>query len=311
MSGAATGWAWKQPVPSASAKFVLVAMADQTTGGLVFMSVNTISQRTGLDRKTVMTSIAKLVDWGLLSDTGERRGRTGGVPVYRLPMNEDLFDNAPYQQSSTKSGTGTKTGTASEAVPVFPGSGNNFPGKRYQKRDTDTEALIQELDPSLLPRARAADQPDATAAEPATTSTGEACRAMRDAGMPLSRLNPSHPDLGRALAAGVTATELADVTREVVARGGAPPNIAYVCRTAIGRREESARLGDPANASQTDPGSHQPRRAATARPSAAQRVVENIMRRRAAEAAGAPDVGRTERENGDALRSRVDEPVQW
>lgn len=301
MSGAALGWAWKQPVPMAAAKFVLVALADQATTDLAFFAVSSIARNTGLDRKTVMTSIARLIEWGLLVDTGERRGRTGSIPVYRLLMNEGLFDNAPYP-SGAKSGTGTKTGTASEAVPKTDSSGTTFSGKRYQKRDTDPRALIQELDP-LSSRAPAhetanvetpapnephaghtvypgfeADHDSATQPD-APTPGAAACRAMREAGMPLSHLNPSNALLLETLAAGVTPSELADGTREVVARGGAPPNMAYVCRTALGRRRDAALIRNENNGRPTDQNRSQPSRAAGAKPSALQRVVAGIMAR--------------------------------
>jgi hypothetical protein len=295
----------------ASAKLVLLLMADQTTGDLAFLAVNTIARRTGLDRKTVMTSIARLIEWGLIEDTGERRGRTGSVPVYRLLTNEDLFDNEPYPKASsgTKTGTSTKTGTASEAVPKTDGSGTVFPTKQYQKRDTDTELLTQELDPSLSPCARATPtdhaHPEAAEAErsphavypgfesergehalPDSASPGTlACIALRKAGMGATSLNPSHPTLLRALEAGVTPTELADVAREVLARGGAPPNLPYVCRTAAGRRrDEATRARGCTDASPTGQSSSRPSRPRGAPPSALQRVVAGIMSRGEADA---------------------------
>lgn len=282
MSSDALSWAMKQAAPS-SAKFVLVVMADQVTTDLCFMTCATIAARTCQDRKTVLANLARLQEWGLIEDTGERRGRTGSVPVYRLRIGEDLFDNVPHS-SGTKSGTCTKTGTASEAVPNLDGSSTVFPAKQSQNWDTDTKQTRN--DPSRAPPARAHEAPAAAGPPaPGPTPAGVACRAMRDAGMPLSRLNPSHPELQRALEAGVTAAELADVTREIVARGGAPPNMVYVCRTAMGRRRDAANHGSASDASPADQNHHPPSRASGARPSAIQRAVAGIVARREREGA--------------------------
>lgn len=287
-------WAWKQPVPMASAKFVLIALADQMTTDLAFMAVSTIAKRTGLDRKTVMTSIARLAEWGFIEDTGEKRGRTGSVPVYRVLMNDGLFDNAPYP-SGPKSGTGTKNGTASEAVPKTDSSGTVFPTKQYQKRDIDTQ-LTQELDPTHTPPAREADataaaEPDVDAnPRPTAPSLGaQATRAMIEAGMPATRVNPSHPELLAALEI-VKPRELADVVREVISRGTGPPAMVYVIRTALGRHRDAAR--EPADAKQSSPTRQPSHRDSTPR-SANARMLAAIKRRRAREAAGAAGVDTT------------------
>lgn len=257
MSSDGLCWAWKQQVPMASAKFVLIALADQMTTDLAFMAVSTIARRTGLDRKTVMMSIARLSEWGFIEDTGEKRGRTGSIPVYRVLMNDGLFDNAPYQ-SGPKSGTGTKNGTASEAVPKTDSSGTTFPTKQYQKRDTDTQ-LTQELDPIHTQRARDDDDPAQLpnhAPEQPPPSLGTlAAKAMIEAGLPASRVNPSHPELLAAVAAGVTPPELADVAREFISRGTGPPAMVYVIRTAVGRRKNAVRQQEHSDA---DPATHRP-----------------------------------------------------
>ena len=294
MSSDGLSWAWKQPVPMASAKFVLIALADQMTTDLAFMAVSTIVKRTGLDRKTVMTSVARLVEWGFLEDTGEKRGRTGSVPVYRVLMGEGLFDNCPYP-SGTKSGTGTNNGTASEAVPKTDGSSTVFPTKQYQKRDIDTQ-LTQELDPIHTPGAREAAEPPAEAQPPdgvvpTPTPGALATRALIDAGMSPSRVNPSHPELLAALKI-VTVKELADVARELISRGTGPPAMVYVIRTAVGRHETAVHQQEYHDA---DPATHRP--GSSDRPpgrrarSAVGRQIDAIKRRRAREASGPTGMG--------------------
>lgn len=270
-------WARKQKVPRSAAKFVLWVMADLAASDLSFVSVGYIADATGMDRKTVMANIDRLQRWGLIEDTGERRGKTKQIPVYRLRMEGDLFDNAP---NGTKNGTGTKSGTDSgETVPIFPPNSTNFSGKRYQKRDTDPK---DPKDPNISLSARAAE----STAAPSPSQAGMACRALHEAGMPLSRLNPSHPVLLSTLKADVTIAELEDTARELIARGGAPPGLVYVCRTALGRRQDAAANPPPGETHAASP--IHPRRSAqpvSRNPSAAQRIVASILARRADAAA--------------------------
>lgn len=234
MSGAALAWALKQPVPMSSAKFVLVVMADQTTSDLAFMSLAALSKATAQDRKTIVAGLNRLIEWGLIEDTGEKRGRTGQIPVYRLLMGEGLFDVAPFDKKHAKSGTVPKT----EPVPKTEGNSTVFPIEQSQKRDTDPK--LTQNDPSLSPRAQEPEPLDPPR-EPSKPSPGAlATIAMRKAGMPASRLNPSHAELLAALDAGVTPAELADVVSEYLARGTGPPSMTYVIRTALGRRRDAA-----------------------------------------------------------------------
>lgn len=285
MSGAALGWAWKQPVPMAAAKFVLVAFADQTTSDLAFMSLAAISDMTGLDRKTVVASIARLIEWGLIEDTGERRGRTGQIPVYRMMLGEGLFDNAHYDQKNPKSGTVPKT----EPVPKTDGNSTAFPTKQSQKRYSDPRALDPRADPIHPPRARdaapvpaEAQSPDVTTPTPGALAT----RAMIEAGMPATRVNPSHPELLAALKT-VTAQELADVTRELISHGTGPPAMVYVIRTAVGRRRTADHQQETTDADRaTRVRGVQSSPAADRARSAVGRQLEAIKRRRAREAGG-------------------------
>lgn len=224
MSGAAFAWALKQPIPMSAAKFVLCIMADQATTDLAFLAVDTIAKHTSLNRKTVMASIDRLVQWNLIEDTGERRGRTGQIPVYRLLMKEGLFDNE-YHSKRPKNGTGTKNGT----VPKPAANGTNFGAEASQKRDTDLNDLS---DPSL-----------------SDARVTECAKAIIAAGFPAMRMNQSHPKL-IAAAAACTPRELADVVTEYIRRGTGPPNLAYVCTTALNRRREAH--ANPSQASRND-----------------------------------------------------------
>lgn len=123
MSFEAIQWAFEQAVPQSSAKLVLIALAnfagDDSTA---WPSVAAICRLTTQDRKTVMRSLARLVSWGLVEDSGMRKGGTGSVVVYRL--------------GSTKTGTPKQCQERDclpdQAVPDFPASCTNFPDKQYQ-----------------------------------------------------------------------------------------------------------------------------------------------------------------------------------
>lgn len=140
MSVEALSWAFKQEVESSSIKFVLVTISnfasDET--GLAFPSIETLTKRTGHNRKTVIAAIDWLEKSGFLSDTGERRGHTKSVKVYRVHHEK---------VSSPKNGTSSKNG----AVPFLPGSSpENGIGKQSLKRDTESSVLESSEEPSVL-----------------------------------------------------------------------------------------------------------------------------------------------------------------
>lgn len=86
MSRPAVEWAATQKPPQPADKLVLWALADATNikTGLAFPSVAAIADFTGLERKRVMSSLARLEREGFAFDTGERIGRTKQVKVWRL-----------------------------------------------------------------------------------------------------------------------------------------------------------------------------------------------------------------------------------
>jgi pyocin large subunit-like protein len=143
-------WAFKQPVPNSSAKFVLVALAnranpDQKGRVIAWPSIDYIANVTSQNRKTVITNLAKLREWKLIDDTGDRVGRTGQIPVYELKVPGDLFTEQAQKRNSSRTGTVPKTVRKS---PVFS-------SKQSQKRDTDSfkdSSLIQSRDEKAAER---------------------------------------------------------------------------------------------------------------------------------------------------------------
>jgi hypothetical protein len=150
-------WALAQPVTKSSAKFVLVAMADCVHADdgpdmVCWPSYRALATRTSQDVKTVEVSVHRLRDWGFIADTGERKGDTGQVVVYRLnntnsgvvtpilqpaapPPAAPLPTAAPFIKTSESGGVDTagKTPVFPSKTPVFPAKGPQIPGERTPK----------------------------------------------------------------------------------------------------------------------------------------------------------------------------------
>lgn len=131
------------------------------------------------------------------------------VAKYKLLRSAERATNAlPTGDYGVKNGTGTGTGSKPST-------------EVGEVRDPPAPAEGETL-------------PDPAGHEP--TEAGAACKAIRLAGV--ADVNPSHPDLQRLLAAGVTATVLADTAKVIVAKG--KPSFAYLLRTVEGQRIDAA-----------------------------------------------------------------------
>lgn len=74
----------------AADKLVLWALADAANDKtlLAFPSNAAVVEFTGLERKRVITSLARLASMKLIEDTGERIGKTKQVRVWRVMMTD-------------------------------------------------------------------------------------------------------------------------------------------------------------------------------------------------------------------------------
>ncbi len=142
MSFEAISWASRQTVGKSSAKFVLIAMANNADAqGFAWPSIAHICEVTEQDRKTVMAAIQMLRESGYLIETGEKKGTTKQVSVYRLSLEErasNSAENGTVKQSQKRNSP--KNGT----VPNLPGNSTVFPHKQSQKRDTEPSVTIKE-----------------------------------------------------------------------------------------------------------------------------------------------------------------------
>ena len=146
MSFDAIKWAMGQKVGKSSTKFLLVAMAncvnEKESLDVCWPSVGHLCEATDLDRKTVLDGVRRLREFGLITDTGTRRGVTGQVIVYRLNLGQLAIhqetQNTP-ENGTVKGDSNTENGTVKESqnrdssengtVPFFPHNSTVFPIK--------------------------------------------------------------------------------------------------------------------------------------------------------------------------------------
>lgn len=92
MSLDASVWAWKIDLKEKQGgcrkplkRLVLLSLADRAgEDHCCYPSMQRLEKDTGLERKTVLKIIAELLEDGFILDTGERKGNTKRVKVYRL-----------------------------------------------------------------------------------------------------------------------------------------------------------------------------------------------------------------------------------
>ncbi len=108
MSRLATNWAWDLDIKPATLKLILLSMADRADEyHTCYPSNSRLEKDTGLNIKTVQTGILKLIEMGLIKDTGKRKGPTNSVRVFQLNI-----EIKEVKTSSPKNGSSTKIGVA-------------------------------------------------------------------------------------------------------------------------------------------------------------------------------------------------------
>lgn len=104
MSSEALAWAFKQDCKSSSVKFTLVALCECANyrTGRITPSIEHICEITGQNRKTIINNIAELERQGVISDTGERVGRTKQIKVYQAAMGTVPKTEPSLERNSTE-----------------------------------------------------------------------------------------------------------------------------------------------------------------------------------------------------------------
>ncbi|MFH7347224.1 helix-turn-helix domain-containing protein [Acinetobacter variabilis] len=152
MSLDATTWAWKvrqKQKPGGSTKplkrLVLLSLADRAgEDHCAYPSIARLVEDTEMDRKTVLKIIDELIQDELIEDTGERKGRTKQVKVYRL-IGVNGRETVPTMESfdaENEDLKGPNIGTvptteqfqrSAERVPTFRGKSPNVGTRNLSK----------------------------------------------------------------------------------------------------------------------------------------------------------------------------------
>lgn len=116
MSFDALAWAGKCQPGSAARKLVLLALADRHNpeSNISYPSIAWLVEWTGLNRKTIITALDELEAAKLISDSGQRTGKTGQVKAYTLHL-ETVPKTEQFQKRNS----------------------TVFSAKQSQKRDTE------------------------------------------------------------------------------------------------------------------------------------------------------------------------------
>ena len=140
MSVSALTWAFAQEV-SPTTKLVLLALADYANENLeAYPSVAALKTKTCLNRKSIFLALERLKQIGLIEPTGERKGTTKQIHIYRL--------KASLNRNSSEIGTVPKTDRKSP---------KNGPLKESLNRDTEPSVLLTVNEPSVPPNPQKVD----------------------------------------------------------------------------------------------------------------------------------------------------------
>ena len=144
MSVNATRFAWEcdlsKTTKRSAKRLVLLALADRANKeNTCFPSIARVVKDTEMDRKTVMNTINDLIQLGLVSDTGDRKGGTNQVRV--LKINVDKQESYPQDDKETSN---KQCEISKETVVNLPINGVEFPsnGGKFGTRNLK-ESLIK------------------------------------------------------------------------------------------------------------------------------------------------------------------------
>ena len=127
MSVNATRFAWEcdlsKTTKRSAKRLVLLALADRANKeNTCFPSIARVVKDTEMDRKTVMNTINDLIQLGLVSDTGDRKGGTNQVRVLKINVVKQESYPQECQNSSNK-----QCEISKETVVNLPINGVEFP----------------------------------------------------------------------------------------------------------------------------------------------------------------------------------------
>jgi hypothetical protein len=241
---------WAAPDQTRIVWITMLAMADQH--GRVWASIPGLANIARVSIEATETALAELMAPDKYSRTTEHEGRRiapidGGWRLlnhgkYRAIRDEESIKESKRRYINNRRAAERKA--ASHAVEDVEQCRTDVDRSRANteaEAEADTEksagggatsnqgAATEQLPPAFE------GQDEFKAQKPSVA--GRACLAMRGAN--IQGVNPSHPDLLRLLAAGVTPEDIGATAAELVA-AGKPRNMLYVLRTIEGRRRDAA-----------------------------------------------------------------------
>lgn len=259
------------PPGNSSAKFVLWVLANHASGDPritdeieAWPCIQTLRDSTDQDRKTIINNLKKLADWGLIEDTGKRRGRTKQVVVWRLRIGPDLISAAlgdvqprsvsyPSKVVRNSPNTGTvpksePSQSSAERVPILVGKGPNF-GTRNPKNHQGTSISGREPEPAdAVGHFEGHAEPAETAAHATATTAGSIAVALRQRGF---RITSQDRELVAGVAEGITCEAVLEFAELYPADHakcrGSPGYVLSAARRQLAEQTEHARGGTHAN----------------------------------------------------------------
>ena len=129
MSVNATRFAWEcdlsKTTKRSAKRLVLLALSDRANKeNTCFPSIARVVKDTGMDRKTVMNTINDLIEIGIVSDTGDRKGGTNQVRVLKINVDSVKQESYPQEGQNTPN---KQCEISKETVVNLPINGVEFP----------------------------------------------------------------------------------------------------------------------------------------------------------------------------------------
>ncbi|HGN1092651.1 TPA: helix-turn-helix domain-containing protein [Proteus mirabilis] len=141
MSRAATDWAWSLDL-KAPQKILILSFADRADEyHCCYPSIQRLVKDTGLDKKTISKWINLMIEDGLISDTGERKGPTKRVRVLRLNIDAEYTQKRDDTEKGNIPKNGSLNAPKNGSLNVPKNGSLNVPknGSQNQSLETNNE----------------------------------------------------------------------------------------------------------------------------------------------------------------------------
>ncbi|GHC04256.1 helix-turn-helix domain-containing protein [Providencia stuartii] len=141
MSRAATDWAWSLDL-KAPQKILILSLADRADEyHCCYPSIQRLVKDTGLDKKTISKWINLMIEDGLISDTGERKGPTKRVRVLRLNIDAEYTQKRDDTEKGNIPKNGSLNAPKNGSLNVPKNGSLNVPknGSQNQSLETNNE----------------------------------------------------------------------------------------------------------------------------------------------------------------------------